>query len=474
MSSNPHYPTTECDPINRRQMLERAGLGLGSLALSMLLADEGRLHAAEAGSAAIGPHFEGTAKSVICLFMGGGPSHVDTFDPKPALANLNGKNVPDSLAKNIPQIARSGMTNLWASPFKFSKAGQSGLEISELYSNVALCADDLCVIRGMKHPSPVHSPAEYIMLTGSQGGERPSLGSWITYGLGSENKDLPAFMVFLSGTDPGENSKRPGWNAGFLPATYQGVRIRDNTIPNLALPSEITQAQRRRQLDLLSSLNQRHQQRHADVGDLDARIRSYEMAFRMQLAAPEAFDISKETAETRTLYGIDNDSTREFGTQCLLARRLVERGVRFVQLRLAFWDAHGDLVKNHTDLCQKSDRPIAALLTDLKRRGLLNQTMVLWGGEFGRTPTATGTGRDHSPSGYSIWLAGGGVRGGQAIGATDEIGYAAIERPVHPNDLHATMLHALGVDQHKLYYEHHNRRELVTVLGGQVVKEVFS
>jgi hypothetical protein len=460
--------------FSRRAMLERAGLGMGSLALAMLLADDGRLAADEVAGPQLGLHFAPRAKHVICLFMGGGPSHVDTFDPKPELTRLNGQNVPDSIAKDIPKIARSGLTNLWGSPFKFAKHGQSGIEISELYPEVARYADDLCVVRSMRHPSPVHSPAEYIALTGSQTGERPSLGSWVNYGLGSENQDLPGFVVMLSGTDPGEPSKLAGWHNGFLPARYQGVRVRNGTISNLKLHGDYTLDDRRSQLDLLSQLNRRHYERHVDQTELEARIRSYELAFRMQTAAPEAFDLGGETAETRQLYGLDQTETAEFGTQCLLARRFVERGVRFVQLRLAFWDAHGDLVKNHTELCKKSDRPIAALLADLKRCGLLQDTLVIWGGEFGRTPAATGTGRDHSPSGYSMWLAGGGVKGGQVIGATDPIGYAAVERPIHPNDLHATLLHALGIDQQKLYYMHHNRREIVTVNGGEVIKEVFA
>jgi hypothetical protein len=405
--------------------------------------------------------------------MGGGPSHVDTFDPKPELVRLNGQNVPESIAKDIPKIARAGLTGLWGSPWKFNKHGQGGIEISELYPELARCADDLCVLRSMKHPSPVHSPAEYIALTGSQTGERPSLGSWINYGLGSENKDLPGFVVMLTGTDPGEPSKRPGWNSGFLPPRYQATRIKDGTIDNLELPTGYTPEERREQLDLLGQLNARHFERHADQSELDARIRSYELAFRMQSAAPEVLDVSRETQETHRLYGLDEKDTADFGTNCLLARRMIERGVRFVQLRLAFWDAHGELVKNHTELCKKSDKPIAALLTDLKRLGLLDTTLVVWGGEFGRTPTATGTGRDHSPSGYTMWLAGSGVKGGQTIGATDPIGFTAVENPIHPSDLHATILHALGIDQHKLWYEHHNRRELVTVLGGKVVEQVF-
>ena len=458
--------------LNRRELLARAGAGFGSLALAMMLAEDGRLVAGETGPV-LGPHFAGTAKQVIFLFMGGGPSHVDLFDPKPELKRLDGKDVPESIAKNIPKIGRAALTGLWGSPFKFAKHGKSGIDVSELFPELAKRVDDMCVIRSMHHSNPVHSPAEYIVLTGSQTGQRPSLGSWVTYGLGSENRDLPSFMVFLSGTDPGEPSKRPGWNSGFLPARYQGMQVKNSSIPNLSLPPEYTPAERRKQLDLMGTLNRRHLERHPEVSELDARIRSYEMAYRMQAAAPEVFNLAGETEETRKLYGIGAEGD-QFATHCLLARRLIERGVRFVQLRLAFWDAHGDLVKNHTDLARKSDRPIAALLADLKRRGLLDSTLVVWGGEFGRTPTATGTGRDHSPSGYTVWMAGGGVRGGQVIGATDPLGYAAIERPVEPVDLNATILHAMGIDQHKLYYEHHNRREIATVNGGKLIKEVFA
>jgi hypothetical protein len=323
---------------------------------------------------------------------------------------------------------------------------------------VGKCVDDLCVLRGCRHASPIHAPAEYIATTGTQVGDRPSLGAWVTYGLDSVSQDLPSFVVFVAG-----GSGRPAaWSSGFLPARYQGTVVGSEGIPNLPLPPGCTTADRRAQLDLIGALDRRHLERHAGNSELDARIRSYELAFRMQTAAGEAFDLARETREVRTLYGLDDKDTAEFGRYCLLARRLVERGVRFIQLRSGGWDAHKDLAKEHLRSARKVDRPIAALLTDLKRRGLLSQTLVIWGGEFGRTPTAQGgsaatAGRDHSPSGYSMWLAGGGVKGGQVIGATDPVGYAAVERPVHPNDLHATILHALGIDQHRLYFKHNNR-----------------
>ena len=454
-------------------MLSRAGMGFGSLALASLMSEQKLLGAESLSS----PHFNPTAKSVIVLFMGGGVSHVDTFDPKPALTKLDSQPCPESISKNIPATHRVQLKSLFGSPWKFKQHGQAGIPVSELFPHVAQCADDLCVIRSMHHQSPVHSPAEYIALTGSQGGDRPSLGSWITYGLGSENRDLPAFVAFLSGTDPGEPSKAPGWSAGFLPARYQGTRIKNGTIPNLTLPADYTLEDRRKQLDLIEAYNRHHQDENPLESELDARIRSYELAYRMQTAAPEIFDIADEPVHIRKLYGLDETPTREFGTNCLLARRLVERGVRFVQLRLAFWDAHADLFGNHTTLARQSDRPIAALLMDLKQRGLLDSTLVLWAGEFGRTPGAEGAGekkgRDHSPSGYSLWLAGGGTKGGQIIGATDDVGYTAVDRPIHPNDLHATLLHALGLDQNKLWFEYHNRREKLTVNGGTVINEVF-
>jgi Protein of unknown function (DUF1501) len=462
-------------PLTRREMLQRAGMGFGSLALAHLLQQDGLLSAAETPTQSfpLKPAPGAKARSVIFLFMGGGPSQVDTFDPKPDLARLNGKDVPPSIASGVPRIARAPLRHLFASPYRFLRGGQSGLSVSEIFPEISKRADDLCVLRGCRHDSPIHAPAEYIATTGSQVGDRPSLGAWLAYGLGSVNRNLPAFLVFIAGS----TGRAPAWSSGFLPARYQGTVVKKEGIPNLNPPSGFTPAHRRAQRNLMAELNRLHLERHGGLSELDARIESYELAFRMQTTASEAFDLSRETKETRTLYGLDQKETEEFGSCCLLARRLVERGVRFVQLRSGGWDAHGNLVKNHTPQAQKTDRPIAALLTDLKRRGLLGETLVIWGGEFGRTPTAENPGpspgRDHSPSGYSMWLAGGGIKGGQAIGATDPVGYAAVERPVHPNDLHATVLQALGIDQQRLFYQHNNRRELVTVNGGIVIDEVF-
>jgi hypothetical protein len=455
-------------------MLTRSGLGAGSLALSALLCEERRLRAVD-GALLDPKKLTGRAKALIVLFMGGGPSQVDTFDPKPLLTKLDGKEVPESIAKGIPRIARAPLTGLFGSPYKFAKAGRCGLEVSELYPHVAGCIDDVCVIRGMKHDSPIHAPAEYIATTGTLIGDRPSVGAWLHYGLGSETRNLPGYVVLIAG----ETGRPAAWSNGFLPARHQGTVCSASGVPNAApLPGtdpKVTAAR----LKLVQELNREHASLHPGDSELDARIRSYELAARMQTAAPEAFDISKETKETRALYGLDDADTAEFGKHCLLARRLVERGVRVVQLRHGGWDAHGDLKKNHTPQAKKTDKPMAGLLADLKRTGLLGSTLVVWGGEFGRTPAAENPGspspgRNHSPSGYCVWLAGGGVKGGQAVGATDEVGYAAVGDVVSPADLHATVLHAFGIDQHALYYQHNNRKEIVTVNGGEVVKRCFA
>jgi hypothetical protein len=465
-----------CGPpmLSRREMLRRAGMGFGSLVAAALLLEDGLLTAGEPDMPLKRDALKGKARSVIFLFMGGGPSQVDTWDPKPELTRLQGKDVPESIAQGIPRVARSRLTRLYASPYRFARRGRSGLPVSELFPETGKWVDDICVLRSCRHDSPIHAPAEYIATTGTQVGDRPSLGSWITYGLGSENRSLPGFIVFNA-----NGTGRPAaWSAGFLPASYQGTVVGKEGIANLMMPASFTPETRRAQLDLIGRLNSHHLERHAGHSELEARLQSYELAFRMQTAASEAFEVARETGETLELYGVNEKTTAEVGTYCLLARRLVERGVRFVQVRVGGWDAHGNLTKNHTPQAAKTDRPVAGLLADLKRRGLLESTLVVWGGEFGRTPAAENDGptpgRDHSPSGYSVWLAGGGVKGGQAIGATDPIGYAAVEQPIHPNDLHATILYALGVEQQQLYYRHNNRKELVTVNGGRVVREVFA
>jgi hypothetical protein len=460
-------------PLSRRELLARTGMGVGSLALAALLADEGRLRAAD-GTPLDPAKLKGKAKSLILLFMGGGPSQVDTFDPKPLLTKLDGKSVPESIAKDIPKIARAPLTGLFASPYKFAKHGKSGIEVSELYPHVGSVIDDVCIVRSCKHDSPIHAPAEYVATTGTQVGDRPALGAWLHYGLGSVTKDLPGYVVLVAG----ETGRAAAWSNGFLPAKHQGTVCGAGGVPNVAPPKGVPAKERLAQLDLLGELNRLHAARHSDTSDLESRIASFELAYRMQTAAPEAFDITRESTRTMKDYGIDRKETFEFGTHCLIARRLVERGVRVVQLRHGGWDAHGDLKGNHGPQALKTDKPIAGLLADLKRKGLLDSTLVVWGCEFGRTPAAENPGarspgRNHSPSGYCVWLAGGGVKGGQVVGATDEVGYAAIEKPVSPNDLHATILHAFGIDQRDLVFTHNNRKEMVTVNGGTVVNEVF-
>ena len=463
-------------PVSRREMLRRSGLGLGSLALAWLM-DSDR-HALAGGVAATLPRpVPGPAKNIILLHMGGGVSQVDSFDPKPTLAKFAGQSVPDSIAARVPKgNSRLRTANLLPSPWEFTNHGQSGIPISSLFPNTARHADDLCVIRSMQHSSPIHTPADYLALTGSLTGQRPSLGAWFAYGLGSENRNLPAFITMVTG----ENFSGPAlWGSGFLPPEYQGVEVNGATgLADAALPVGCTTDQRRAQLDLMGAFNRRHLEHLGPHPELEARIQSYELAFRMQTAAPEAFDLKGESEATRRLYGVDQKETADFGRHCLLARRLVERGVRFIQLIGAGWDAHSDIRDNHTKQARAVDQPIGALLADLKARGMLESTLVVWGGEFGRTPTVEGDpkkpGRDHNPAGYSMWLAGGGVRGGQIIGATDDVGYTVVDRPIHPNDLHATLLKAFGLDERAFWFEHNGRKEIVTDLGGEVVKEVFA
>ena len=454
-------------PLHRRQFLLQSGLG--SLALGTLLAEETQRAAK--------PHFAPSADSIIYLFMAGGPSQVDTFDPKPELTKLAGKDVPESLARAVPRIKRAGLKNLFASHWKFARYGQSGVDISELLPRTAGHADELCVIRSLQHRNPVHGPSECLALTGTAAGDRPSIGAWSLYGLGSANDNLPAFLTMNLHSDGMQFPQAAGWSAGFLPAHHQATVVDPSRGIRFTKLPEGTDTQRReRELNLIRQLNERHLKSVGPQHELDARLRSYELAFRMQTAAPELFDLSKETEATRKLYGIDQPATQLVAQGCLLARRMVERGVRFMQVRVGGWDAHGNIKKNHTRQCVRTDQPIAALLQDLKKRGLLKRTLVVWGGEFGRTPTMEGraNGRDHSPAGYTSWLAGGGVKGGQIIGATDPIGYVATERPVSIPDFHATLLYSLGLDAHRLSYNHHGREEKPIVFGGNTVKEVFA
>jgi hypothetical protein len=460
----------ELVPASRREMLQRSVQGFGWLAASSLLAQDQATGLA--GAMQQLPHSP-TANNVVFLFMAGGPSHVDTYDPKPELTRLDGQTTPESIQKHFQASAvqGNGTRRLMASPFRFRQFGESGQWGSTLVEQTARHIDDLCIVRSLQHDTVIHVPGEYVMTTGTIGGDRPSLGAWVNYGLGSENQNLPGFVVLGGGP-------RPTCASGFLPSRTQGTMIQNaaDGIPNLNMPHGVSVEDREDQLDLIGRLNSRHLHRIASPDtELEARIRSYELAFRMQMAAPEAFDFVQETEATRRLYGLDHDQTRKVGTQCLLTRRLIERGVRFIQLRVDGWDSHDDLIGGHSAAAGKSDKPIAGLISDLRQRGLLDSTLLVWGGEFGRTPGVEKKGgRDHSPGGFTMWLAGGGIRGGQTIGATDEVGYTAIDRVVTPADFHATILHALGINQHDLHFEHRGRKEIPTFNGGDVLQEAFA
>jgi hypothetical protein len=466
--------------LNRRQMLRSFANGFGMIGLASALAGESRADAPPADNplAVKPPHYAAKAKRVIFLFMSGGPSHVDTFDPKPGLVEADGKPLPFEQ----PKLVRTKTTNVLKSPFKFAKHGEAGIEVSELFPNVASRIDDLCVIRSMVADNINHNGACLQMNTGEQAFSRPSLGSWLLYGLGSENQNLPGFVV-LSPSQPAQGA--PLWSSSFLPAAFQGTLVADLAKPIADLKNPETSADRQKeQLDLLGRLNEMHRKQREDDSQLNARIASFELAFRMQSEAPEAFDVEKETKATRDLYGIDDKPTEIFGKQCLLARRLVERGVRCVQVyhtqtskrsSCQLWDQHGGLKTELPANCLATDKPIAGLLTDLKDRGLLKDTLVIWGGEFGRTPTAEGTdGREHHPFGFTMWLAGGGVKGGMAYGATDEFGWHAVEKKVHVHDLHATVLHLMGLDHEKLTFRHAGRDYRLTDVSGNVVKDVLA
>jgi hypothetical protein len=462
--------------LSRRAFLARSGNGFGALALAWMLGREAL--AASDPMVPKPPHFPARAKRVISLFMHGGPSHLETFDPKPELQRLSGQALPESFGAVMTrrQVAHNP---LLASRRTFRPCGKSGLEISDFLPHLSRHADDLAVIRSCWADSVNHPQAVYQMNTGSILMGRPSLGSWTAYGLGTEDQDLPAFVVL---PDPGGGIKggSPAYGAGYLPATFQGTVMRGGKSPILDLrpPDDMTPDRQQRALDLISRLNRHHLADRAEDDALDARIRSYELAYRMQAAAPEAVDLSHETAATRNLYGLDDAITAEFGARCLLARRLAERGVRFVQVYsgdVAGWDAHEDVEKNHGTMCARTDRPVAALLTDLKARGLLDDTLVIWGGEFGRMPMSEqGRGRDHNPHGFTTVLAGGGVKGGIAHGATDAVGLRAEVDRVHVHDLHATILHLLGLDHKQLTFPHNGRDERLTETSGSVVEAILA
>jgi len=461
-------------------MLQRAGGGFGYLALSALMADE-QSRAVASGAGALAPklpHFPARAKRVIFLFMKGGPSAVDTFDPKPLLDRDDGKPYPFQM----PRVTFAKTTTLLKSPWKFRQYGRSGLPVSELFPNVAQCADELCVVRSLHGTNPAHGGALLKLHTGSDTQVRPSMGSWITYGLGTENQNLPAFITICPTLAHGGVNN---WGAAFLPAHCQGTPIGNAAVPSdQAVVRHIRNARltpdlQRLQLDMLAQMNRGHLELSGPDLALEGRINSFELAFKMQTAMPEAQELGNETNATRKLYGMDNPVTANFGRQCLMARRYLERGVRFVQVTHSDsevqWDQHGNLYKGHSKNASEVDKPIAGLLRDLKSRGLLEDTLVIWGGEFGRTPTAQGKdGRDHNPEGFTMWLAGGGVKRGFAYGATDDYGYFAVDDKVHIHDFHATILALLGLNHEKLTYRYAGRDFRLTDVEGHVVKELFA
>ncbi len=458
-------------PTSRREFLQRAGCGFGAVALAALTREPALGATFPLSSAAAKlPHRAAQAKNVIFLFMEGGPSHLDTFDYKPLLNQLAGQPLPASFK---PPITAMGETKspLLECKRTWKQRGQSGLWVSDWFERVAEHADDLAVIRSCASDGINHAGGVCQMNTGSVFGGRPSLGAWVSYGLGTENGNLPGFVVIKDSEGTVVNGVR-NWGAGFMPAVYQGVEFNSDGVPIKYLdnPKGVTAERQRDKLDLLSSLNREYGRTRADNTELEARIRGYELAYRMQSEAPEAVDLSKESAATKQLYGMDHEETAVFGRNCLLARRLVENGVRFVQLYSGAgskWDAHKGIEANHGKLCRAVDHPIAGLLSDLKSRGLLDETLVIWGGEFGRTPMSEqGDGRDHNPTGFTMWMAGGGVRGGQTIGSTDELGLYAVEDKMHVHDLHATILHLLGVDHTKLIYPHKGRPERIDLNEG--------
>lgn len=484
--TNQHF---NLNPIfTRRQMLQRCGTGLGSMGLASLMASQGMLQEADAASigkteAPMAPktsHFPGRAKHIIHIFLNGGASQVDTFDPKPALAKYAGKMLP---TQNLRTERKTGAS--LPSPFKFKKYGESGLEVSELFSELGDCVDDIAFVRSMYTNVPNHEPSLMMMNCGDLIQPRPSMGAWVTYGLGTENQNLPGFVVMCPGGYPITESAN--WRSAFLPGAYQGTHIDTKHTDIEKLISNIknkkqTLPEQRRQLDLLQALNRRHQEARAEESALESRIQSFELAYRMQMQASDVFDINQEPQHIQEMYG-----KGVHARQCMIARRLVERGVRYVQLWHGAgqpWDNHDEIEKGHRRLADQCAQPIAALLKDLKQRGLLQDTIVMCGGEFGRTPVVElptpganagkMNGRDHNNHGFTVWLAGGGVKGGQAYGATDEFGFAAVENKVHVHDLHATVLKLLGFDHEKLTYRYAGRDFRLTDVHGRVVEDLIA
>ena len=469
----------------RRRFLRDCAGGLGMIALGNLLSDHGLTAESEAPRldhlAPKPPHFPGTAKNVIFLFMAGAPSQVDLFDPKPELQKWHGTPLPPSMTKDLKLAFIKPSATIMASPRTFKRHGQCGMQFSDWLPHLATHADDLCMVRSMYTEAFNHHPGQSLLMTGSPLSGRPSVGSWSVYGLGSESRDLPAFVVLGSGKALSAGSTV--WSSGFMPSAYQGVPFRRSGDPILYLssPPGVSHQTQRAGLDALRDLNQIHQQETGNV-EIASRIASYELAFRMQASAPELLDFSDEPRNVLDMYGVNQEVTKPYATNCLLARRMVERGVRFVMLAHSSWDDHVDLNKNLSMNCRITDQPAAALIKDLKQRGLFDSTLIVWGGEFGRTPMTQidrpndpgSEGRDHHPDCFTILLAGGGISGGQIIGKGDELGLNIVEDPVHIHDLHATMLHCLGFDHTKLTYRHMGRDFRLTDVGGTVVQKMLA
>jgi hypothetical protein len=469
-------------PMSRRAALRAAACGFGQLGFIGLLGEQGLLAAGEQRANPLAPrkpHFDAKAKRVIFLFMHGGPSSVDTFDPKPRLERDHGKPLP---FKRPLAFADGPPGPLMKSPWEFRPGGRSGIPVSDLFPHVRECVDELCVIRSMVGEGVDHGAALLQTFTGSSTFVRPSMGSWVVYGLGSENQNLPGFITIKPALSHGGAKN---WSSAFLPGAYQGTAIGNSGMKakdiekepiEYLLRKDFSTDEQRFELDMLQNVNRRHAALRSADPELEARIQAFELAFRMQTQAPEAFDVSGETEATRRLYGLDDPVTYEFGWQCLLARRLAERGVRYIQCTHSYkWDQHGQLFEKHTENAREVDKPIAGLLKDLKARGLLKDTLVIWAGEFGRTPVSQGNdGRDHNPYGYTIWMAGGGVKPGFIYGATDEIGYHAVEDRMHIHDFHATVLHLLGFDHERLTYRYSGRDFRLTDVAGVVAHKIIA
>jgi hypothetical protein len=465
-------------PHSRREFLRRAGCGFGAVALAALMRDTALAASDNASPASRAPDHRPYARNVIFLFMEGGPSHLDTFDYKPLLNQLAGQSLPPSFKAPLTAMGET-KSPLLECKRTWKQRGQSGLWVSDWFDKVGEHADDLAIIHSCASDGINHAGGVCQMNTGSVFGGRPSLGAWVSYGLGTENKNLPGFVVIKDSEGTVVNGVR-NWGSGFMPAVYQGVEFNADGVPIKYLdnPKGVTIERQREKLDLLAEFNREYGETRTDNTELEARIRGYELAYRMQAEAPAVVDLSKETAATKQLYGMDHEDTAVFGRNCLLARRLVENGVRFVQLYSGAgskWDSHKAIEKNHSKLCHAVDQPIAGLLTDLKMRGLLDETLVIWGGEFGRTPMSEqGDGRDHNPTGFTMWMAGGGVKGGQVYGATDDLGLYAVEDRLHVHDIHATILHLLGVDHTKLIYTNKGRPERIDINDGHAYKQITS